>query len=101
MVKLLVQTGFDMLENPNNAKAAEIRESLFEVLQQSTEKFGQHLKYMQTQNTQRVVELIYNYDFLDDKLADFISLVAEKRQEQMASEVIRELTNSVRNAFSE
>jgi len=96
MVKLLVQTGFDMLENPNNTKISDIRESLFAILQQCMERFGSDLKYMQTQNSQRIIELIYNYDFLDDKLADFVSLVAEKQGPQMANEVLRELTTGIR-----
>jgi hypothetical protein len=31
---------FDLLENQNNTKIADIKEKLFEILQQSMEKYG-------------------------------------------------------------
>jgi hypothetical protein len=43
-VCVFVTTGFDMLENPNNTKVAEVKEMLFAILQRTMERFGADVK---------------------------------------------------------
>ena len=45
-VNLFIKTGFDMLENPNNIKNQEIKQSLFDMMQMCMEKYGSEIKYM-------------------------------------------------------
>lgn len=45
-VRTFVRTGFDMLENPANARVAEVKEMLFMLLQKTMERFGGEVKYM-------------------------------------------------------
>lgn len=58
-VKVFVKTGFDMLENPNNTKVQEVKEKLFEILQIAMQKFGSEIKYMQSQNSSKIIDLLY------------------------------------------
>jgi len=47
-VRVFVKTGFDMLENPNNTKVADVKDKLFAILQRTMERFGGDVKYMQS-----------------------------------------------------
>jgi len=47
-IRVFVKTGFDMLENPNNTKVADVKEKLFAILQRTMERFGGDVKYMQS-----------------------------------------------------
>ena len=42
------------------------------------ERFGSDLKYMQSQNSTKIIDLLYNVDNLAPHLADFVGLVADK-----------------------
>ena len=67
-----------MLENPNNTKVAEVKETLFAILQKTMERFGSEVKYMQSQNSTKIIELLYNQDNLAPHMAEFVALVSEK-----------------------
>ncbi len=58
-VRVFVKTGFDMLENPNNTKVAEVKEILFSILQRTMQRFGNEIKYMQSQNSTKIIDLLY------------------------------------------
>ncbi len=45
-IRIFVKTGFDMLENPNNTKVADVKDKLFAILQRTMERFGGDVKYM-------------------------------------------------------
>jgi non-SMC mitotic condensation complex subunit 1, N-term len=47
-IRVFVKTGFDMLENPNNTKVADVKDKLFAILQRTMERFGGDVKYMQS-----------------------------------------------------
>jgi hypothetical protein len=47
-IRIFVKTGFDMLENPNNTKVADVKDKLFAILQRTMERFGGDVKYMQS-----------------------------------------------------
>ncbi len=59
-IRVFVKTGFDMLENPNNTKVADVKEKLFAILQRTMERFGGDVKYMQSQNSTKIIDLLYN-----------------------------------------
>lgn len=59
-VRVFVKTGFDMLENPNNTKVDETKSLLFEILTTTMERFGGEMKYMQSQNSTKIIDLLYN-----------------------------------------
>jgi hypothetical protein len=48
-----------MLENPNNIKNQDIKGLLFDLMQKCMEKYGGEMKYMLTQNTSRIIHLLY------------------------------------------
>ena len=93
-VKIFVKTGFDMLENPNNTKITEVKEKLFLMLQRCMERFGGEIKYMQSQNSTKIIDILYNQDNLAPPLAEFVALVSERQGPQMPNEIIRDLTKS-------
>ena len=59
-IRIFVKTGFDMLENPNNTKVADVKDKLFAILQRTMERFGGDVKYMQSQNSTKIIDLLYN-----------------------------------------
>ena len=59
-MRIFVKTGFEMLENPNNTKVAEVKDKLFNILQKTMERFGGEVKYMQSQNSTKIIDLLYN-----------------------------------------
>jgi len=56
------------------------------------ERFGGDVKYMQSQNSTKIIDLLYNQDNLAPHMAEFVALVAEKQGNMMPNEIIRELT---------
>lgn len=94
-IKAYVKVAFDLLENPNNTKFQEVKENIFEILTLCMERFGQDLKYMQSQNTTKIIDLLYNQDNLAPYMAEFVGLVADKQGPQMPNEIIRELINQI------
>lgn len=91
-IRIFVKTGFDMLENPNNTKVADVKDKLFAILQRTMERFGGDVKYMQSQNSTKIIDLLYNQDNLAPHMAEFVALVSEKQGNVMPNEIIRELT---------
>jgi hypothetical protein len=81
-----------MLENPNNTKVADVKDKLFAILQRTMERFGGDVKYMQSQNSTKIIDLLYNQDNLAPHMAEFVALVSEKQGNVMPNEIIRELT---------
>lgn len=77
-IRIFVKTGFDMLENPNNTKVADVKDKLFAILQRTMERFGGDVKYMQSQNSTKIIDLLYNQDNLAPHMAEFVALVSEK-----------------------
>lgn len=67
-----------MLENPNNTKVAEVKDMLFGILQRTMERFGGDVKYMQSQNSTKIIDLLYTQDNLAPHMAEFVALVANK-----------------------
>ncbi len=67
-----------MLENPNNTKVADVKDKLFAILQRTMERFGGDVKYMQSQNSTKIIDLLYNQDNLAPHMAEFVALVSEK-----------------------
>lgn len=67
-----------MLENPNNTKVGEVKDRLFSILQKTMERFGGEVKYMQSQNSTKIIDLLYNQDNLAPHMAEFVALVSEK-----------------------
>lgn len=60
-VKCFLKTGFDLLEhNQIMTKAPEFKQVLFDVLQTCMGKYGNQVKYMQSQNNTKIIELLYN-----------------------------------------
>jgi hypothetical protein len=49
-----------MLESPANTKVAEIKDKLFQLLQMTMERYGSEIKYMQSQNSTKIIDLLYN-----------------------------------------
>jgi hypothetical protein len=56
------------------------------------ERFGGDVKYMQSQNSTKIIDLLYNQDNLAPHMAEFVALVSEKQGNVMPNEIIRELT---------
>ena len=56
------------------------------------ERFGSEIKYMQSQNSTKIIDLLYTQDNLAPHIAEFVALVAEKQGTMMPNEIIRELT---------
>ena len=77
-IRIFVKTGFDMLENPNNTKVADVKDKLFAILQRTMERFGGDVKYMQSQNSTKIIDLLYNQDNLAPHMAEFVALGSEK-----------------------
>lgn len=94
-INLFIKTGFDMLENPNNIKNQEIKNILFDMMQKCMQKFGGEMKYMLTQNTQKIIHLLYNQDNLAKPLSEFVGLVADRQDNTLANEIIRDLTKEI------
>ena len=42
------------------------------------ERFGQDIKHMQSQNSTKIIDLLYTQDSLAPYMAEFVGLVAEK-----------------------
>jgi len=59
------------------------------------ERFGGDVKYMQSQNSTKIIDLLYNQDNLAPHMAEFVALVAEKQGNVMPNEIIRELTKQI------
>lgn len=49
-----------MLENPNNIKNIEVKEMIFDLLQKTMQNYGAEMKFMMTQNTSKIINLLYN-----------------------------------------
>ena len=64
------------------------------------EKFGGEVKRMQSANSNHIMNLLYNQENLAKPLAQFVSLVTETVGNQMANDVIRDLTNHIFNSDS-
>jgi hypothetical protein len=94
-VKIFVKTGFDMLESQSNSKMQDVKEKLFSLMQKCMERFGPEIKYMQSQNSTKIIDLLYNQDGLAPPLAEFVALVSVKQGNQMPNEIIRDLTKQI------
>lgn len=79
VIKSLVNMSFEMLENPNYTKIPEIKECLFQILLKCMDKFGSDLKYMQSQNSTKIIDLLYNQEQMAPYMAEFVNLVTEKQ----------------------
>ena len=60
-VKCFLKTGFDLLEhNQAHIKVADFKQVLFDVLQLCMEKYGGEIKFLQSHNNTKIIELLYN-----------------------------------------
>lgn len=60
-VKCFLKTGFDLLEhNQAHTKVADFKQVLFDVLQLCMEKYGGEIKFLQSHNNTKIIELLYN-----------------------------------------
>jgi hypothetical protein len=50
------------------------------------------MKYMQSTNIQKIIDLLYNQDNMAKPMAQFVGLVVERQGTQIASDIIRDLT---------
>jgi len=94
-VNLFIKAGFDTLENPNTIKNQELKNQLFDMMQKCMTKFGSQMKYMLGQNTSKIIHLLYTQDNLAKPLSEFVGLVAERQDNQLANEIIRDLTKEI------
>lgn len=76
-MKAFVKSGFDMLENPNNTRVQEVKDKIFAILQLAMKNFGKDMKYMQSQNATKIIDLLYTQEGLAPHMAEFVALVAE------------------------
>ncbi len=49
-----------MLENPNNTRVQEVKDKIFSILQLAMKNFGKDMKYMQSQNATKIIDLLYS-----------------------------------------
>lgn len=94
-VNLFVKTGFDMLENLNSFKNSDLKPNIFDILQRCMELYGDQCKYMLNQNSTKIINMLYNQDNLAKPLAEFVGLVGKKADNQLPTEVIRDLTKQI------
>ena len=100
-VKCFLRTGFDLLEhNQAHTKVADFKQVLFDMLQLCMEKYGSVIKYMQSQNNTKIIELLYNQENLAQNLAEFVGLVIKRQGPQIANDIIRDLTRQIFNTDS-
>ena len=59
-INLFLNACFVMLENPNNIKNIEVKEMIFDLLQKTMQNYGAEMKFMMTQNTSKIINLLYN-----------------------------------------
>lgn len=59
------------------------------------DKYGDSIKYMQNNNISKIIDLLYNQDNMAKPMAEFVGLVVERQGNQIASEIIRDLTKSI------
>ena len=55
---------------------------------------------MQSQNTTKIIELLYNQDNLAKNLAEFVSLVVTRQGPDIVNNIIREMTRQIFNTDS-
>jgi hypothetical protein len=94
-LSLLIKAGFDMLENPVVIKNVELKESIFEMIQKCSSKYGGQMEYMLTLNTSKIINLLYNHDNMAKPLSQLVGLVVQKQDSALANEVIRDLTKKI------
>ena len=59
-VKSLLKVGFDLLQHNQLNKASEMKGVLFDLLQQTMERYGSEIKYMSSNINQKIIDLLYN-----------------------------------------
>ena len=91
-VNLFVKSGFDLLENLNSLKNTDLKHNIFEILQKCMESYGDQIRYMLNQNSTKIINMLYNQDNLAKPLSEFGGIVAQKQDNQLANEIIRDLT---------
>jgi hypothetical protein len=50
---------------------------------------------MLNQNTTKIINLLYNQDNLAKPLSEFVGLVADRQDNSLANEIIRDLTKEI------
>ena len=64
-------------------------------MQKCMQNYGSEIKYMLNQNTTKIINLLYNQDNLAKPLSEFVGLVAERQDNSLANEIIRDLTKEI------
>lgn len=96
LVKSLIRAGFDMIECPQTLKSADIKESVFRLLEQCLQRYKDELKYIMGQNASRIINLLYAQDNLAKPLSEFVGLMNTQSQENpLASAIIADLTKQI------
>lgn len=94
-VNLFIKSGFEMLENPSVIKNNELKQTLFDLMQICLQKYGSQLKYMLSQNTTKVINLLYTQENIAKPLAEFVGIVVSRQDPTLANEIIRDLTKEI------
>lgn len=59
VVKALMKGGFDLIECPQNLKNTDIKDCVFRMLEQCLQRYKDELKYIMSQNAQKIINLLY------------------------------------------
>jgi len=74
---------------------ADFKQTLFDILQICMDKYGKNIRYMQSNNIQKIIDLLYNQDNMAKPMAEFVGLVVERQGPQIANDIIRDLTKQI------
>ena len=73
-----MKTGFALLEH-NNSKVADYKALIFDLLQQTMQKYGDSIKHSQMSNVGKIIDLLYQQENLATPMAEFVGLVVERQ----------------------
>lgn len=59
--------------------------------------YGDQIRYMLQQNSQKIINMLHNLDNLAKPLAEFVGLVTQRQDHQLAHAIIKDLTHQIYN----
>lgn len=96
LVKFIIKSGFSMVECEANIKNTDVKNSIFEMLEQCLKLYKDELKYIMSENATKIINLLYMQENMAKPMAEFVGLCAPPLEEnQLADEIIRELTKQI------
>ena len=61
------------------------------------QNYGEQLRYLISRNSEKIINILYNQENLAKPLSEFVGMVTQRQDNQMANTIIRELTQQLKN----